>query len=158
MNTKLSFSPPSYDEAIISPKGVVAPPINQYPPPASIYPYLKPENQSPPGVENQSPPVEESPVTPLSESQSADDNSSSKTGNISSHKNENISPHKNGNIPPPKAGNMPPPTGRLSPSQDRRRHQLHESGESGSQVRFLVFILNVIGKKNYKKYTLVCIF
>ena len=158
MNTKLSFSPPSYDEAIISPKGVVAPPINQYPPPASIYPYLKPENQSPPGEENQSPPVEESPVTPLSESQSADDNSSSKTGNISSHKNENISPHKNGNIPPPKAGNMPPPTGRLSPSQDRRRHQLHESGESGSQVRFLVFILNVIGKKNYKKYTLVCIF
>ena len=140
MNTKLFFSPPSYDEAIISPKGVVAPPINQYPPPASIYPYLKPENQSPPGEENQSPPVEESPVTPLSESQSADDNSSSKTGNIS--------PHKNGNIPPPKAGNMPPPTGRLSPSQDRRRHQLHESGESGSQVRFLVFILNVIGKKN----------
>jgi len=139
VKTKLSFSPPSYDEAIISPKGVVAPPINQYPPPASIYPYLKPENQSPPG--------EESPVTPLSESQSADDNSSSKTGNISPHKNGNISPHKNGNTPPPKAGNMPPPTERLSPSQDRRCHQLHESGESGSQVRFLVFILNVIGKK-----------
>ena len=117
VKTELPFSPPSYDEAIISPKGFVAPPITQYPPPASIYPYLKPENQSPP--------EEESSVTPPSESHSADYNSSSKTGNIS--------PHNNGNISPLKSVNMPPPAGRLSPSQGRRRHQLHETGP---QVKF----------------------
>ena len=125
VKTELPFSPPSYDEAIISPKGFVAPPITQYPPPASIYPYLKPENQSPP--------EEESSVTPPSESHSADYNSSSKTGNISPHNNGNISPLNTVNISPLKSVNMPPPAGRLSPSQGRRRHQLHETGP---QVKF----------------------
>ena len=47
-SSELHHAPPSYDQAILTPAGFVAPPISQYPPPTGVYPYLEVENQTPP--------------------------------------------------------------------------------------------------------------